>query len=104
MIDSGYSPLGYFLSTKSRTSALSLTPRAAIIHGKCLNIEEVEFERLRASRKNWACPNCQKTHKNPLSDKQPSTPKVATQQTAVDHTSQLQLTAIKDLMAEVKEL
>ncbi|CAH1401915.1 unnamed protein product [Nezara viridula] len=77
----------------------------AIFHGKCLNADESEFEALRALRKNWECPKCEKARKNiQPTDKCLSPPRSAPQQQTVDSTSQLLLAAIKNLTEEVKGL
>ncbi|CAH1407690.1 unnamed protein product [Nezara viridula] len=66
---------------------------------------ESEFEALRALRKNWECPKCEKARKNiQPTDKCLSPPRSAPQQQTVDSTSQLLLAAIKNLTEEVKGL
>ncbi|CAH1396598.1 unnamed protein product [Nezara viridula] len=66
---------------------------------------ESEFEALKASRKNWVYPKCEKAWKNiQPTDKCFSPQRSAPQQQTADATSQLLLTAIKDLTEEVKGL
>ncbi|CAH1393116.1 unnamed protein product [Nezara viridula] len=85
--------------------ACTVTTCQAIFHGKCLNADESEFEALRALRKNWVCPKCEKARKNiQPTDKCLSPPRSAPQQQTVDSTSQLLLAAIKNLTEEVKGL
>ncbi|CAH1392558.1 unnamed protein product [Nezara viridula] len=85
--------------------ACTITTCQAIFHGKCLNADESEFEALRALRKNWVCPKCEKARKNiQPTDKCLSPPRSAPQQQTVDSTSQLLLAAIKSLTEEVKGL
>ncbi|CAH1393441.1 unnamed protein product [Nezara viridula] len=83
----------------------TITTCQAIFHGKCLNADESEFEALRAIRKNFVCPKCEKARKNiQPTDKCLSPPRSAPQQQTVDSTSQLLLAAIKNLTEEVKGL
>ncbi|CAH1391040.1 unnamed protein product [Nezara viridula] len=91
---------------QKKTLTCPITTCQAIFHGKCLNPDEGEFERLRASRKNWACPNCVNAQKSTqLSDKGSSPARSALQHpTASDDASQLLMTTIRDLTAEVKGL
>ncbi|CAH1393291.1 unnamed protein product [Nezara viridula] len=64
--------------------------------------DESKFEAL---RKNWVCPKCEKARKNiQPTGKCSSPPRSALQQLTVDATSQLLLSAIKDLTEEVKVL
>ncbi|CAH1394222.1 unnamed protein product [Nezara viridula] len=85
--------------------ACTITACQAIFHGKCLNADESEFEALRALRKHWVCPKCEKARKNiKPTDKCLSPPRSAPQQQTVDSTSQLLLAAIKSLTEEVKGL
>ncbi|CAH1391884.1 unnamed protein product [Nezara viridula] len=89
---------------EKKTMACTVTCQA-IFHGKCLNADESEFEALRALRKNWVCPKCEKARKNiQPTDKCLSPPRSAPQQQTVDSTSQLLLAAIKNLTEEVKGL
>ncbi|CAH1396298.1 unnamed protein product [Nezara viridula] len=90
---------------EKKTMACTVTACQAIFHGKCLNADESEFEALRALRKNWVCPKCEKARKNiQPTDKCLSPPRSAPQQQTVDSTSQLLLAAIKNLTEEVKGL
>ncbi|CAH1403046.1 unnamed protein product [Nezara viridula] len=66
---------------------------------------ETEFEALISARKNWVCLKCKKARKNiQTTDKCSSPPRSATQRPTVDASSQLLLSAIKDLTEEVKGL
>ncbi|CAH1392020.1 unnamed protein product [Nezara viridula] len=90
---------------EKKTMACTVPTCQAIFHGKCLNADESEFEALRALRKNWECPKCEKARKNiQPTDKCLSPPRSAPQQQTVDSTSQLLLAAIKNLTEEVKGL
>ncbi|CAH1401545.1 unnamed protein product [Nezara viridula] len=90
---------------EKKSIACTITTCQAIFHGKCLNADESEFEALRALRKNWVSPKCEKARKNiQPTDKCLSPPRLAPQQQTVDSTSQLLLAAIKNLTEEVKGL